>query len=66
MDENFYRENYPDCKKVKSPREYYLKIGIMKGDIYSKDTITSIYKESKFVNNKNLSYQGNEYTLDSF
>ena len=66
MDEEFYRENYPDSKKIRSPREYYLKIGIMKGDIYSKDVITTIYKDAKFINNKSLTYEGKDYTLDNF
>lgn len=54
MDEEFYEENYPECKQLLRRKEFYLKIGIMRGDIYSKDVIKDLFKEAYFKDNKNL------------
>ena len=66
VDEEFYKENYPECVAAKRPREYFLKIGIMKGHVYSRGCLESIYKEAKFKDNKNLTYEKKNYKIQDF
>ena len=66
IENKFYEDNYPTCKSVLRPREFYHKIGMIEGHIHSKDVIRHVFPESKFLNNKTIEYENNKYTINEF
>ena len=56
MDEDFYEANYEDSKNLLRRKEFYLKVGILRGDIYSKDVILKLYKDVNFKSLTKLTY----------
>lgn len=66
MNESFYQDNYPNSKNMISRKEYYLKVGMIHGDIHSKSVIQYYYPDVNFKNNTQLEYNKDNYTVDEF
>lgn len=66
FDKDFYEENYPEAKKLFDKKEFYLKVGILRGDVHSKNVITDIFKNVKFKNNTTLEYEDKTYSVKEF
>ena len=66
MDEKFYEENYPESKAMISRKEYYLKVGTIKGHIHSKSVIQYYFPDVDFSDNTKLDYLGNSYSVEEF
>ena len=66
MDEKFYEQNYPESKNMISRKEYYLKVGTIKGHIHSKSVIHHYFPNADFINNSEIDYSGDTYSLEEF
>jgi len=66
VEDKFYEVNYPKSKSVLRRKEYYHKIGMIEGHLYSKDQIRYVFPSVKFLNNKKISLDNKEYTIDQF
>ena len=66
VDEKFYEDNYPESKKMIQKREHYLKVGMIKGNFYSKGVVHHLFPEVGFLDNTKLRYGDEEMTLLEF
>ncbi len=56
VEENFYKTNYPRCNQMKRIREFYHKIGMIEGHLYSKDPVKQLFPDAKFIDNKTIKF----------
>jgi len=66
IDKDFYEDNYPESKKMISRKEFYLKVGTIKGHIHSKSVVHHYYPNTNFISNTQLNFENEDYTLEEF
>ena len=66
VEDNFYEDNYPKSKTMLRRREFYHKVGMIEGHLYSKDQIRYLFSNVKFLNNTTISFENNQYTINEF
>ena len=66
VDEKFYEENYPECQKTLKRREYYHKVGMIEGHLYSKEPVKFLFDDAKFIKNKEISFNGETMDVKDF
>ena len=66
VDEKFYESNYPDSKKMLQRREHYLKVGMITGNLYSKDVVHHLFPDVTFLTDKEVRYKQEALSLQEF
>lgn len=66
IDEKFYEINYPLCKENLKREEYYFKVGMIEGHLYSKEPVKNLFQDVKFLNNTYLEYRGEKMKYQEF
>jgi len=67
INDDFYRENYPDSKKIIRPKEHYLKIGTIQRNFYSPTVITELMDGFRYESGMVISEESDEkLTLIAF
>ena len=66
VEDKFYEANYPKSKEMLRRREFYHKVGMIEGHLYSKEQIKYLFPDVKFLNNTTISFENNKYTINEF
>ena len=66
INDQFYKDNYPESSKFIRLKEHYLKIGMIKGNFHSKSCIHYLFPDVAFVKNDKIKYECEEVSLEEF